>query len=320
MTGIGRWMTRAAFLLVGGLLVVGSGCTAQSPDEVADESGASGEAVSTLDGVVDEAYLSAGVWDDGRAEVAFYRVQREYDMYGNPEPQTFIAGTYLVKQPFSREAMSKAVDGGGEPAFKYAIFHEVNSGSYQYKRNWVTNVRKRDLAPMKQSLSSFDWCSNRYRELAFEADGTVSVLHRSDDYGNDRRSFDAPDRAVPFAALPTLVRALPDDLDAVTVNVVTPDGTVEAEIRGAGPDTVQVAGASAAARRVTVDYAGEVPSPFGETAAPQETYWRGTGPERLLLKIEASDGGYRVALVEHLRTAYWQENLWPRLERIEDRP
>jgi hypothetical protein len=173
---------------------------------------------------------------------------------------------------------------------------------------------------MKQSLASFDWCSNRYRELAFEPDGTVSVLHRSDDYGNDRRSFDAPDRAVPFAALSVLIRALPDDLNTATVNVVTPEGTVEAEIRGAGPDTVQVASASAPARRFTVDYADEVPSPYGETAAGQETYWRGTGKERLFLKLEAADGSYSVSLVEHLRTPYWQENLWPQLEKIENRP
>jgi hypothetical protein len=62
-----------------------------------------------------------------------------------------------------------------------------------------------------------------------------------------------------------------------------------------------------------------VPSLIGEERDARETCWRGTGPQRLLVRVEAESGRYQMALVEHLRTPYWQENLWPKLARIEKR-
>ena len=47
---------------------------------------------------------------------------------------------------------------------------------------------------------------------------------------------------------------------------------------------------------------------------------RGVDPARLLLKLEGETGRYRMTLVEHLRTPYWRENLWPRLARVSQRP
>ena len=44
------------------------------------------------------------------------------------------------------------------------------------------------------------------------------------------------------------------------------------------------------------------------------------GPDRLLLKLESQKGRYRMTLVEHLRTPYWEENLWSRLQRVTSRP
>jgi len=69
-----------------------------------------------------------------------------------------------------------------------------------------------------------------------------------------------------------------------------------------------------------VTYDAPVPSLIGEESARRETYWRGTGPQRLLVKMKATSGRYRMALVEHLRTAYWTEHLWPKLARVEKRP
>ena len=60
-----------------------------------------------------------------------------------------------------------ALPGIGRVGEKGITFYELQSGSYQYKRPWVTNARQRDLRPYKASFSSFDWCSNRYEELAF---------------------------------------------------------------------------------------------------------------------------------------------------------
>lgn len=273
--------------------------------------------------LVDRAYLTADLWNDGQAEVAFYRVERTHNQYGEREDQTFLVGTYLVKHDFNVGAMTKATEGDvGEPAFKYALFYEFDSGSYQYKRHYVTNARQRDLRPFKHSFTSFDWCANRYREFAFHMTGSVDYLERTDDYGNDAQRYAYRPNTYPAAQIPLLVRGLDfTDADAWSFTVLRDDGTfVPVEARLAGRDTLELAGEATPAERIRVAYDERTPSPIAETVDSTETYWRGTGPERLLLQVEGGSGGYRMRLVEHLRSAYWEENLWPRLERVDRRP
>lgn len=277
---------------------------------------------ASVDPITDEGYLTADQWNDGRAEVAFYRVERTQNQYGEPEEQQFTAGTYLVKQRFSPEGMTKDTEGGGVSAFKSALFYEFESGSYEYKRNWVVNARQEDLRPFKQSFTSFDWCSNQYRELAFPLDGTVQVRMRSDDYGNRRDSFEGRAHAYPHAQLPLLVRGLDlGEPDAQSFFVATAEGDhIPATATHAGTDSVDTPAGRYEADRIRVTYESPVRSMVGEESDTTETYWRGTGPDRLLLKMEAESGRYQMALVEHVRTAYWEDNLWPNLERIEERP
>src|SRR5690606_29025920 len=137
-----------------------------------------------------------------------------------------------------------------------ALFYEVESGSYQYKRHWVVNARQADLAPLKASFTSFDWCANRYDELAFDAGGTVHRVMRSDDYGNAEGSFAyRPDAFTP-SQLPLVVRAL-DFTQAPerAFSVVLSGGEyVGARARLAGRDTVETAAGPLAAERIVVAY------------------------------------------------------------------
>jgi hypothetical protein len=296
-------------LVAGGL----SGCT-RSPS-------ASPSAESPL--ITDRDYLTADHWNDGKAEVAFYQVERTRDQYGRANEQQFVAGTYLVKHRFSPTEMAKTTDGSGTSSFKYALFYEMESGSYQYKRNWVVNARRTDLRPYKHSFTSFDWCSNLYRELAFPSDGPVEYRMRSDDYGNERTSFEQKAQSYPPAQLPLLVRGLDFSAsDTLSFSVVVADSSahVPATAVREGTDSVETAAGTFEAERIAVTYDVPVPSLIGETSARTETYWRGTGPQRLLVQLAAASGRYQMTLVEHLRTAYWQENLWPRLARVEQRP
>lgn len=272
--------------------------------------------------ITEGAYLTADTWNDGRAEVAFYQVERTRNQYGEPDAQSFTAGTYLVKHQFSPEEMTKVTDGGGVSAFKYAFFYEFESGSYEYKRNWVVNARQSDLRPLKQSFTSFDWCSNQYRELAFPPEGPIEVRMRSDDYGNRRDAFPGRAQSYPVAQVPLLMRGLDlTQADTVSFAVATAEGQhVPATATLDGRDSVETPAGRFATERIRVRYDAPVPSMVGEESDSTETYWRGAGPQRLLVKMEAASGRYRVTLVEHLRSAYWQENLWPRLERIEARP
>jgi hypothetical protein len=285
--------------------------------------GAPEDAEEAYQALVDESYLTADLWNDGQAEVAFYRVERDFNQYGQPAEQSFLVGTYLVKHNFSAGQMTKATDRiAGEPTFKYALFYEFESGSYQYKRNYVTNARQRDLRPFKQSFTSFDWCSNLYEEFAFHMTGAIDYLKRSDDYGNEQARYVFQPRVFPAAEVPLLVRAL--DFSAAeshTFTVLHPDGTfLPVTARSGGRDSVELAMGTLPAERVRLTYSQRTPSPIAESVDSTETYWRGTGPARRLLRLESGSGSYRMELVEHLRSAYWDENLWPRLERVEQRP
>ena len=273
--------------------------------------------------IVDTSYLTSDQWNDGRAEVAFYRVRRTHDPYGRANEKRFVAGTYLVKHRYDPAEMTKTSDGTGTSSFKYAFFYELESGSYQYKRNWVTNARQKDLRPFKQSFTSFDWCSNQYREVAFPLNGPVEYRMRSDDYGNERTSFGGRERSYPPSQLPLLVRGLDFSAsDTLSFSVAVADETthVSAQAVFTGTDSVETEAGAFDAERIAVTYDTPAPSLIGEESASTEVYWRGTGPQRLLLRMEAASGRYQMSLVEHLRTAYWEENLWPRLQRVAERP
>lgn len=304
-------LPRCCFLASVPLLLLCTACSGPAP---------SGEVQQTL---VDESFLTADRWNDGQAEVAFYRVERDFNQYGQPADQSFLVGTYLVKHNFSVGQMTKATDEiAGEPAFKYGFFYEFESGSYQYKRNYVTNARQRDLRPFKHSFTSFDWCSNLYREFAFHMTGAIDYLERSDDYGNEQARYVFQPRAYPAAQLPLLVRGLDfSDAQTHTFTVLRPDGTfVPVDARYAGRDTLQLDVGTMPAEQVHLAYNQRTPSPIAESVDSTETYWRGTGRARRLLQIESGSGSYRMELVEHLRTAYWEENLWTRLNRVAERP
>lgn len=299
------------------LLTVGlmTGCTSPSANPT--------DSAPAAASITDTDYLTADHWNDGQAEVAFYQVERTRDQYGRANEQQFVAGTYLVKHRFSPAEMTKKTDGSGTSSFKYALFYEVESGSYQYKRNWVTNARQKDLRPFKQSFTSFDWCSNQYRELAFQPEGTIEYRMRSDDYGNERSSFEHSTQSYPSAQLPLLIRGLDfdgSDTRSFSVAVADNETHVPAQAVLQGTDSIETEAGSFEAERIVVTYDEPVPSPIGEESAQAETYWRSTGPKRLLVRMEAKSGRYRMALVEHLRTPYWKENLWPKLARIEQRP
>ncbi|PEN12759.1 hypothetical protein CRI94_12105 [Longibacter salinarum] len=308
-----------ALCMIGILLF---GCTGEQPTT----SALSADGLAGAELPVDSTFLQDPLWDDGQAEIAFYEVNRSYNVYERPEPSSFTVGTYLVKHNFSRDRMTKTTDGSGVAAFKSALFYEVNSGSYQYKRNWVVNARRSDLAPIKQSFTSFDWCSNLYREYAFPPDGNVVFRKRSDDYGNAERSLEIPQgrssRAIPPAHVPLLIRAIPgDDTSDVSFTVLRPDGPpIAARTSFIDTTTVETEAGAFQAERIRVAYDAPVPSLIAERSASSEIYTRSITPDRRLLSIRAEDNSYEMTLVEHVRSAYWSTNIWDVLEQVDARP
>jgi hypothetical protein len=275
--------------------------------------------------LTDRAYLDQTLWNDGNAEVAFYRVERDYDVHGNPDHRSFLMGTYLVKHDYDRSRQSKARSDAPAAnkvsAFKWSAFYEFEStNSYQYKYAYVVNAAQADLAPLKASFTSYDWCSNRYRELAFRPDGKADFLMRSDDYGNDAASFDAPEGSYPAELVPLLVRAL-DFRTAASrrFGILIENGeSVSVTASLEGRDRVETEDGEREAERIRLVYEGDVPSILSRRGEREETYWRGLGPERALVALESKS--YRMKLVELVRSPYWSENLFPRLKHVQTRP
>ena len=270
-----------------------------------------------------DAFLMNGVWSDGQAEIAFYQVERDLDQYGRDNPQSFLMGTYLVKHDFDRVRQSKARRDATDrvSSFKWAAFYEFESdNSYQYKRNFVVNATQKDLTPLKQSYTSFDWCSNQYRELAFGQDGRVDFLMRSDDYGNEDESFVAPANAYPATLVPLLVRALDfsQSSEASFLFLLESGTTVPVEATLMGRESVDTPSGRHDAERIRLRYEGDYRSFIARRGAPEEMYWRGLGADRQLLAIESES--YRVRLVEHVRSPYWKEDVYKKLEKVKTRP
>lgn len=276
------------------------------------------------DAIVDPAFGGSELWDDGQAELAFYRLHRTRNQYGEAEEQDVVVGTYLVKHDYDpdREAKARSDAAHRVETFKYALFYELESGSYQYKRNYVINARRADLRPMKSSFTSFDWCSNLYRELAFEPNGDVRFLMRSDDYGNARQTFDYREQSFPPAEVPLLVRGLRLEEGAPAhFRLLLEDGeVVESTARLAGRDSITTSAGTFLADRIDVHYAEPVPSPIAEESDTLETYYVALDEARSLLRIEGSTGRYEMEILEHLRSPYWEEDVYERLERIRVRP
>lgn len=304
-------MTNQMGLFIASVWLVG--CAVQSASHVPPN-----------DPITDGAFLLDDFWNDGQAEVAFYQVERTQNQYGRADEQSFLVGTYVVKHDFDRAAASKATSESADAvsSFKYALFYEFESGSYEYKRNYVINAAQADLLPLKDSFTSFDWCANIYREMNFAPDGQVAAFMRSDDYGNWETTFEYQSKAYPPSLLPMLVRGLDFSGQAEhAFTIVHGRGEyVPATARLAGTETVETAAGALPAERIVVTYEAPVPSLIGEESELEETYWRGTDDERLLLKLASATGRYQMTLVENLRSAYWRENLYTRLQRVAERP
>lgn len=313
-------------VLLPALLLTACGPSPGPPSEGPDadpDSALSGSRKAADAGLVDGEFLTARMWNDGKAEVAFYEVRRNRNQYGEEADQSFVVGSYLVKHGFDVARMSKATgEGESIASFKYALFYEFESKSYQYKRAYVTNAEQRTLAPLKSSFTMFDWCSNTYEELSFPADGGMRLIRRTDDYGNREEQLPVFPGAFPVAEVPLVMRALRvAEGKPARFIVIDRDGSlVDAEARRVGEEDVSTPAGRFATERLELRLAREVSSPIGERTDTLETYWRSTGPERLLVAIQGSTGRYRMELQEALRSPYWNEDLWPRLQRVTTRP
>ncbi|MFO8233349.1 MAG: hypothetical protein R6U20_11860 [Longimonas sp.] len=316
--------SRYVFSLLAGLFLLATGGCTEAPDPATTAASETNRQLSASL-ALDDTYLTSDRWDQGEAEFAFYEATRTHTAYDEADEHSFMVGSFTVKHAYDPNAQTKATDeDDGVSAFKSALFYRFESGSYEYRRSYVSNVRQRDLRPFKQSFTSFDWCSNQYRELSISDDDTVDYWMRSDDYGNDTGSFGYQTGGYTTAQMPLFIRSL--DIDDRTEHLfyrMTADGNyVRSQAAFIRTDSVTVESGTYPAERITVTYEEPVPSMVAEHDVTQAIYWRHTGDDRRLLRIQErnDEASYTMNLVEHLWSAYWSENLWDEVERISERP
>ena len=269
-------------------------------------------------------FINQPLWDDGQAEVVFYYVNRTQDQKGQNLNQGFLVGTYLVKHDFDPATQSKAESGSnsGLESFKYALFYELESGSYQFKRNYVLNMAKSDLRPLKLSFTCFDWCSNTYRELWWKGPRQVALLFRSDDYGNQQTLLDLAQPALPTLGIPLYLRALDfEKLDQHVFSVVDPLGEVaEVTARWGGSVQLMIQEQAIPVDFIDLRYSTSIASPIGEKNQLREVVFLAKTRDRILVKWQAGNRSYSMEMLEHMRTAYWRENLYEQAKVVASRP
>lgn len=250
------------------------------------------------------------LWDDGRAEVAFYDARRL--VYGRPTdyPATLI----VVKEDLDARTLVKA-DAPYEgrellPAMKLGADHRFDAPTMPYRFSLTAFVRRDAPARLlKLVFGAQEWCGVTYKRLDAsgaaarldfhsyfdgEASGSHPVALAAADLAEDQLPLAL--RGLDFAdGLEVRTRILPT---LASIRVPGPPALADAAIRVAGAETVTTGRGREEAWKVEVA--------FGEV---RQTWWMARERPHMVLAMESSDGR-SLRLARLTRAAYWQEPLW----------
>lgn len=250
------------------------------------------------------------LWDDGRAEVAFYDARRPvYD-----RPTNYPATLLVVKEDLDARTLVKAdppYEGRALlPAMKLGADHRFDAPTMPYRFTLTTFVRRDAPARLvKLVFGGLEWCGVTFKRLEASGpaarldfhsyfDGEASGSHPLElapgDLAEDQlplalRGLDfAPGLEVRTRILPTLA----------SIRVPRPPVLADAAIRVAGTEAVTTGRGREEAWKVEVS--------FGEV---RQTWWLARERPHTVLAMESSDGR-SLRLTRVTRAAYWQEPLW----------
>ena len=163
-------------------------------------------------------------------------------------------------------------------------------------------LRLSDLAPVKESVTSHEWCGNTFVLLENrEGMGTLRGFSYFDGEAERTRTLDLSGAAL-YDALPLALRALPFGAgvsrNILLASQILSNRLLPVEVAGA---TVSVAGAEAVATGIGPVEAWKVEV---KHAAGADRLWFEKGAPNRLLRWEQADGG-RYVLHSAKRLAYW---------------
>ncbi len=136
------------------------------PDQAQPAKQGSGVANGAL-GSRQVAIGSLRYWDDGLAEMSYYRATDV--IYG--KPRGYVRVHMVNRQWMDPTTGVKAAEAPGSvPVLKLNISEEVPTENYNYRYMTSIFLKRDDLAPFKMSFSSQDWCGMTFKQLRWAKD------------------------------------------------------------------------------------------------------------------------------------------------------
>lgn len=243
------------------------------------------------------------LWNDGKAEVCAY--EGTETKYGSP--RRFRAFFIVVAEDLRNDTLVKSDDpspaGGLTRVLKLNQVYDIRTGIYSYQQMASIFLRLSDFAPLKESVTSHEWCGNTYLLLENrEGKGALRGFSYFDGQAEATRSLDMTD-AVLYDSLPLFVRSIAlragTSREVRLVPQLLGNRIPSAEI---GPARLSVSGPE----RVTAPV-GRIESWRVQVTHPSGTdrLWIETSPPNRLVSWEQYDGG-RYRLQRSRRLAYWR--------------
>lgn len=278
--------------------------------------------------VMDSAFWKSELWNDGGAEIAFYELS-------NPQtPEPVLAGTILVKHRLDRRGLFK-VDGkkpGAEEAWQWIFLYRFEATAAGPTRHFFQlDARRRDLQPWRFRAVESSW--DGHCSYSVELDQNEAALQERGRSCKTLLPLSELEQSHPYeeptylrAQVPLLVRGVDFRNRARHgLTLLAAGRRVQASLERLGVETVRVPNGAEEAEKIVVEYSQAPrfrvptapPTPFG-AGGRREIYWRRTGGNRQILRMEGR--GYGMTLIEELRAKHWEEDFSPRLERVRRYP
>lgn len=242
------------------------------------------------------------IWNDGKAEVSVYSATET--KYGSP--REFLAYFIVVAEDLRNDTLVKSDDprpaSGLTRVLKMNQVYDIRTGIYSYRQMASIFLRVSDLALVKESVTSHEWCGNTFLLLENrDGKGTLRGFSYFDGEAEKSQSLDLTG-AVLYDSLPLWVRSIPLRagesrplrlVSQILGNRLLPTRVGEARLAVAGPETVTAPIGAMKAWKVEVTHADGTDRLWVEAAAPN----------RLVLWEQFDGGRYRLERAKRL--AYW---------------
>lgn len=277
---------------------------------------------------MDNHYLGSKYWEDGNAEIAFFRIWDRRKAFET------LAGAILVRHHLLPNGDLKVPSShkGALASFTQIWIYEEPCGSEGPRRHYrEIDMRQADLRALSATSSLSTWsgqCS--YRATVDMSADRISERATScrtllPTMGAGTSHSFGPGVFLP-GQVPLAIRALDFSSRTSHVLLIYFEGKlIEAMAQAVGLEEVMIGDRRVESLRIDVAYSQALDSP--EAASPvsvlgdvgtHEIYWRSENEHRQILRMQGDQ--YGMELIEEVRAKHWSEDFYPDLNQVRDYP